>query len=110
MPPEWLNDIWESLLGPPRRRRVTFRRRMRLGREAVAWLQDPVRTDEERWAFADLLLRLDSDPFTHSTAMLVPGTAPGLRWTGFDGWRVVIRFNPVEDRITVYSIRLTVSG
>jgi hypothetical protein len=109
MPPDWVNAIWESLFAPPPRRAL-FRRRMRLSRQVVTWLRDPVRTDAERWAFADLLLRLDSDPFTHSSAILTPGTPPGIRWALLERWHIVIKFDPVEDRVTIISINPATAG
>lgn len=105
MIPEWFESIWGLLLGETPARRPLFRRRMRLSGPVVAWLRDPQRTDAERWALADLLLRLDSDPFTHSAAILNPGTPPGLRWAPLgDGRKVIIKFDPIEDRVSVVSI------
>jgi hypothetical protein len=80
---------------------------MRLSGPATAWLRDPGRTEPERWAFADLLLRLDSDPLTHSAPILTPGTPPGLRWATLEsagGRKVIIKFDPIENRVTVVSI------
>ena len=102
--PSWLNELWDLLFANTPRRRFLFRRRMRLTAETIAWVRAPERTAEERPAFADLLVRLDSDPFTHSAVLLMSGSPPGLRWAMLQGRRIVIRFDPVEDRVTIISV------
>lgn len=100
--PEWIDALWQAVFGggSERPRRV-FRRRLSLSGPVVAWLRDERRTEGERWAFAELLLRLDADPLRHSTAILRPGVPAGLRWAAFGERRAILIFDPSEDRIRV---------
>ena len=100
--PEWLDALWGAIFGEDRARpRRVFRRRISLSGPVVAWLRDPRRTEHDRWAFAELLLRLDADPLRHSTAILWPGVPAGLRWAAFEGHRAILVFDLSEDRIRV---------
>lgn len=94
-------EFWEWLSGgePPRKRLFV--------RTIV--LSGPVRTflehcrHEDAFAFADLLLRLDADPFKHSENL--SGLAPGMRWAGIPGYTVVFTFDPAKDLIRIASVR-----
>lgn len=59
-----------------------------------------------RLAFAELLLRLDADPLTHSDAVLHPpeATRQGLRWATFGvAHRAYLTFDPAHDRLCIIS-------
>src|SRR5690606_14542089 len=63
-------------------RRRVLRRQVRVSEAAVGFVHGPACSDEDRMAFAELLLRLDADPFEHSRPVL-PARPPGLRWAAF---------------------------
>ena len=62
--------------------------------------------ESTRLAFAELLLRLDADPLSHSDAVLHPpeATKQGLRWAAFGvAHRAYLTFDPAHDRIRMIS-------
>jgi hypothetical protein len=93
--------LWEWLFGTARaQKRPVFVRRVRVSGEVREFLFGSACTDEDRMAFAELLLRLDGDPFEHSRAVLPP-VPPGLRWAPFGGHRAILVFDPAHDLISV---------
>ena len=100
--PTWFFELWDSLFGPPPgpTRRI-FRRRIRLSGEALRWWQDPARTEDERWSFAELLLELDADPIAHSQPILGLRLPPGLRWSTFAGRKMIFQLDLGGDTIKI---------
>jgi hypothetical protein len=50
--------------------------------------------------FAQMLLRLDADPFRTSSPLL-PSDPPGLRWSAFGDRKAIFRFDPARNEILV---------
>jgi hypothetical protein len=100
---QWFERLWDSLFAEkPQPRKRVLHRRCTIAGPVVAWLEDAGRTDAERWAFAELLLRLDADPVNEDTRpVLGPGRPPGLRWAPFADRAAVYLWDPAEDRIKV---------
>ncbi len=100
---QWLDRLWDSLFAErPEPRRRLLRRRCTISGEVRSWLEAPDRTAEERWAFAELLLRLDADPVGDQTRPLLgPGRPPGLRWAPFAGRSAIYLWDPAENRIKI---------
>lgn len=100
---QWLDRLWESLFAErPRSRRRALRRRFSISGPAAAWLSEESRTEAERWAFAELLLRLDADPVGEATSPLLgPGRPPGLRWASFGSRTAIYLWDPSENRIRI---------
>lgn len=101
----WLDDLWGWLQRsstPSRAKpRPVFRRRFSVSGAMRAWLRDPERTGEDLATFAALLSRLDADPIGHSEPVLRHDVPPGTRWSLFGAWRVVLRLDPAEDRVSL---------
>ena len=55
----------------------------------------------ERLAFAELLLRLDGDPFEHSKPVLQPDAAPGMRHAPFDAHQAVLIWDPTANSVHI---------
>jgi hypothetical protein len=92
------------LFGSPRRRPRLFVRRIRISDAALSYVQGPDCDQVARWAFAELLLRLDSNPIEHSDRLATAPAVPGLRWPKFAGRTVILQFVLAEDLIRIVSI------
>jgi len=68
-------------------------RRWRLSSEVVTFLRALSAPDLQ--AFGELMDRLDADPFTHSTAVLVPGKV-ALRRAVFGPHLIIFAFDPSQ--------------
>ncbi|HZW11322.1 MAG TPA: hypothetical protein VFF69_15570 [Phycisphaerales bacterium] len=100
---QWLERLWDSLFADrPQARKRVLRRRCSIAAPVLAWLDETDRTAGERWAFAELLLKLDADPVNEETRPLLgAGRPPGLRWAPFAGRAAIYLWDPGEDRIRV---------
>jgi hypothetical protein len=100
--PNWFEELWRSLVGPKVRPDVSlFSRHVRLSARVIEWLRSPARTSQELSDFAQLLLRLDSDPIGWSEAVLGPGALPGLRWAPCGDYSVMFIVDPGNNRLSV---------
>jgi hypothetical protein len=99
---DWLEQLRDLISGPgsPRARKW-LHRRIHLADEVVMWFRAPDRTQDDRTAFAELLLRLDSDPVSNSSPILRPGGPKGVRWAAFGNHRAVFILDAANDRISV---------
>ncbi len=87
---EWLDELGEWLgTRAAAKERRWLHRHFRLSGPVVEWLGSPARSNEQRLAFTELLLRLDADPVGNSVAILRPGSPPGMRWAPFDNHRAI---------------------
>jgi hypothetical protein len=100
---QWFERLWDSLCGErPRAGKRVLRRRCTISRPALAWLNESGCSESDRWAFAELLLRLDADPVGEGTRPLLgPGRPPGLRWAAFAGRGAIYQWDPAENRIRI---------
>lgn len=101
---DWLDQVWDAL-SPSKGAspRPTLHRRFRLSGQVVAWLRDPERSELDHLGFAELLLRLDSDPTRDTFPVLRPGSPLGMRWTEFAGRRAIFVIDIAENRISMLS-------
>lgn len=99
---DWLEQLRDLLSGSgsPRARKW-FHRRIHLADEVVMWCRAPDRTPDDRAAFAELLLRLDSDPVSNSSPVLRPSGPKGVRWAAFGDHRAVFILDAANDRISI---------
>lgn len=95
---------WEDLvakLGAPHGSKSCYRfvRHFRVSEQALTWVL--ARPSSELLAFADLMLRLDGDPFMHSNPVLQPNAVPGMRFAPFDAHQAVLVWNAAENSVYI---------
>ncbi len=97
---QWLDELWKRIdgSGAPEKRRL-LHRGFHLSRQVVMWLQRPECTDVQRLAFAELILKLDSDPPSHSFPILQSNAPPGMRWAPFDAHKAILIWDTTKDEI-----------
>lgn len=93
---------WAAVWGwldakPGTRRRVVHR--VQVSGQALEYVRGCSARDVR--LFAGLVLRLDADPVSCSTAILTPGVTPGMRWARFGDHRVILQWNPVLDQVRI---------
>jgi len=104
--PSLLSDFLRWVFGAaPSRHSRLFVRDIRVSQEIRAFINHDSRTRAQKEAFAELLLRLDADPVSHSWPILNP-PVPGLRWATFLNFKVILLFDPSHDRVSVATIEL----
>lgn len=99
---EWLDELWMRINGNAgRTKRRLLHRKFHLSGAVAEWLQSPERTHVQRLAFAELLLKLESDPSAHSVPILQKDAPPGMRWAPFGAHKAIFIWSPAENQIRV---------
>lgn len=99
---DWFDRLWDLLAGKTASPSRLFRRNISLSAPAQEWFNDSTRTDAQRAALAEALLKLDSNPVGEMTAALLgPGRPLGLRSIGGHGLTVIYLWDPGRDAIKV---------
>lgn len=86
-----------------RRKRKLFSRDVQVSAPVREYFCSEERSRAEQEAFADLLLKLDADPVSHTSAILDP-PIPGMRWAKLGRRKVIVHFDPSHDRVKVVLI------
>lgn len=85
----------------PRRRRL-FVREILISGDVRRYVRGSSCTEQDRLAFAELLLRLDGNPLASEPLLPADPThpyPPGMRWAQFGPHRVIFQFDPGHDRL-----------
>ncbi len=67
----------------------------------MAWLRTPGVTSAQVEAFAELLLRLDANPFCEGSEAITRHDMPGLRWAKFDGHAAIYQVDAAKDQVRI---------
>jgi hypothetical protein len=97
---------WVWLFGPAARPRRILTRRFEVADAVLTFLWSDEFSDEDRMAFADLVLKLDANPVKHSDRLATKPPRPGLRWAGFRDHKLVLVFDPSRNLIRVLAVEL----
>lgn len=97
----WLDELQSWLTRFDESKRPVFRRNIRLSGAVVAWLHSPSVTPAQVEAFAELLLKLDANPFCEGTEAIIRHEMPGLRWAKFDGHAAIYQVDAAKDQVRI---------
>ncbi len=102
-----VESLFEWLTRPrTQKRRAIFTRDVRVSEQARSFVFGAGRTTAEQQAFAELLLKLDSDPTRYSQPILPrdpanPSLPPGLRWARFGNYNAILLWDLSRNRISI---------
>jgi hypothetical protein len=97
----WLDELQSWLTRFDESKRPVFRRNIRLSGPVVAWLRSPGVSPAQVEAFAELLLKLDANPFCEGSHAILREDAPGLRWAKFDGHAAIYQVDGAKDQVRI---------